>query len=83
MERKYKLLWNKGNTSRYLINNKDGFFTEVQLGKYRQLNKQDKALGVKSSWHGKYYVDVFGKDTKLFNTKEAQRKYFKQLVERL
>jgi len=80
MVQRYKVLWKKGNTTRYLLNRKDNSVDEVQIGKYRELSKMDKVLKVKGTWHGKWYIDVFGRKVRLFNTSKQAKTYFLNYV---
>lgn len=75
--RKYRILWKKGNTTRYYI---EGTGIEVQVGKYRELDSYEKSIKLKPTWQGKWYVDVFGGQQYLFNTEKQARTKFKQVV---
>ena len=78
-ERKVELLWKKGVVRRYYV--QGGY--EIQIGRYRKADAFDKKMGNKFAWHGKWYVDWFGRKTKLFNTQKAANEYFKKLTKRL
>ena len=79
-ERTLEVLWRKGNTTRYWLRKKDGYGDEIQLGKYRGLDSFDKAMKLKPTWHGKWYVDILNKKVKLFNTNTQAKSYFKKYV---
>jgi hypothetical protein len=72
MVKKFQLEWRKGNTERWYVN---GTGVEIQIGKYRDMDDFDKYMNHKPTWQGKWYVDVFNYNTKLFNTKKEAEKY--------
>ena len=80
MVKKFSLVWSKGFAKRYYVT---GTGIEVQIGKYRDLDKFDKYLKTKPSWHGKWYVDVLnhrGGSPKLFSSESQAKIYLKKVL---